>query len=297
MILGAMPVLSNARPTELGGLTFAIWLTIWQLVAALPLFAIERAGAKRRGKAGAPKLPATALAVALLTGVLFGLSTWMYVVAAEKAGPVNMIIALQAYPLFAMIIEAVFLKKRKTAAEIGFTLLMIGAIVYLTTGGTFRLSEISWWSAFAVAIPMLWAVAHILVRQVLVCAQVTPNQITISRLAISGVFLLAIYGATVADGTLGAALTDLSFQRAAIVMGVAYYAELILWFNAVRHIDVSLASSITVPAPAVTVLIAVVILGDTVQPYQILAMCVAVAAMYGLLLAGRRAKARAAAKA
>jgi drug/metabolite transporter (DMT)-like permease len=115
---------------------------------------------------------------------MFGLSTWMYVVAAEKAGPVNMIIALQAYPLFAMIIEAVFLGKRKTVPEIGFTLLMIAAIVFLTTEGTFRLSEISWWSAFALGIPMLWAVAHILIRQVLVAAQVTPNQITVSRLVI-----------------------------------------------------------------------------------------------------------------
>jgi drug/metabolite transporter (DMT)-like permease len=297
VILGAMPVLSNARPAELGGLTFTIWLTFWQLIAALPLFAVERAGAKKSGKADAPKLTGRAIAIALATGAMFGLSTWMYVVAAEKAGPVNMIIALQAYPLFAMIIEAVFLGKRKTVPEIGFTLLMIAAIVFLTTEGTFRLSEISWWSAFALGIPMLWAVAHILIRQVLVAAQVTPNQITVSRLVISGIFLLALYGATVADGTLTAALTDFAFQRAAIVMGLAYYVELILWFNAVRHIDVSLASSITVPAPAVTMLIAVAILGDAVQTYQILALCVVVVAMYGLLLAGKRADARRAAQA
>lgn len=287
-----MPILSNARPTELGGLTFTIWLTFWQLVASLPLLVFEQAGAKKRGNADAPKLTTKAVVIALLTGAMFGLSTWMYVVAAEKAGPVNMIIALQAYPLFAMIIEAIFLGKRKSAAEIGFTALMIAAIVYLTTEGTFRVSEISWWSAFALGIPMLWAVAHILIRRVLMSAQVTPNQITVSRLVISGVFLLALYGITVADGTLTGALSDLAFQRAAIVMGLAYYVELILWFNAVRHIDVSLASSITVPAPAVTMLIAVAILGDAVQAYQIVAMGVAVAAMYGLLLAGKRAEAR-----
>jgi len=299
IILGAMPILSNARPTALGGLTFAIWLTFWQLIAALPLFAFERADAKRRGgtDASKPKLTRTAAAIALATGAMFGLSTWMYVVAAEKAGPVNMIIALQAYPLFAMVVEAILLKKRKSAAEAGFTLLMIAAIVYLTTEGTFRVSEISWWSAFALGIPLLWAVAHILLRQILVSAEVTPNQITVSRLIISGVFLLVLYGVTVADGTLSAALTDLSFQRAAIVMGVAYYVELILWFNAVRHIDVSLASSITVPAPAVTMAIAVTLLGDAVQGYQVLSMCVIAAAMYGLLLAGKRAEARRAARA
>ena len=39
--------------------------------------------------------------ITLLTGAMFGLSTYMFVVAAEKAGPVSMVIALQAYPLFA----------------------------------------------------------------------------------------------------------------------------------------------------------------------------------------------------
>jgi drug/metabolite transporter (DMT)-like permease len=254
---------------------------------------------RKHGRDGAPdvKLTRGAAVIAVFTGAIFGLSTYMYVVAAEKAGPVNMIIALQAYPLFAMIIEAIFLKKRKTAAEIGFTFLMIAAIVYLTTEGTFRVSEISWWSAFALCIPLLWAIAHILLRQILVTAQVTPNQVTVSRLVISGVFLLLLYAVTVADGTLSAAATDLSFQRAAIVMGLAYYVELILWFNAVRHIDVSLASSITVPAPAVTMLIAVAVLGESVQVYQILALCVIVVAMYGLLLAGKRAEARAASNA
>ena len=79
-----------------------------------------------------------------------------------------------------------------------------------------------------------------------------------------------------------------AFQRAAFVMGVAYYLELILWFYAMRHIDVSVGSSVTVPAPAVTMLISIVVLGETVQTYQIVAMCVIALGMYGLLLAGRR---------
>ena len=34
--------------------------------------------------------------MAVATGMMFGLSTYMYVVAAEKAGPVSMAIVLQA---------------------------------------------------------------------------------------------------------------------------------------------------------------------------------------------------------
>jgi drug/metabolite transporter (DMT)-like permease len=55
-----------------------------------------------------------------------------------------------------------------------------------------------------------------------------------------------------------------------------------------RHIDVSLASSVTVPAPAVTMLLAVLFLRGEVAAYQVAAMAVIAVGMYGLLLAGRR---------
>lgn len=288
VILGAMPILSNARPAGFDGLTFAIGLTVWQLVAALPLHLIELPA--RRAAARAAASPGRrAVAIGLLTGAMFGIATYMYVVAAEKAGAVSMVIALQAYPLFAMLWEALFQGKRKSRAELACTLLMIAALVYLTTEGTFRVADISWWSAFALGIPLLWSIAHILLREVLVKTAATPNQVTVSRLVVSGVCLLLLHAAFGQPGALAAGLGDFAFQKAAFVMGVAYYLELILWFHAMRHIDVSLGSSVTVPAPAVTMLISIVVLGEAVQAYQIVAMCVIVLGMYGLLLAGRRA--------
>jgi drug/metabolite transporter (DMT)-like permease len=290
-ILGAMPILSNARPAGFDGLTFAIWLTVWQLIAALPLFLLELPGQRRRAAAergqGKPRI--RTIAIGLATGAMFGLATYMYVVAAEKAGAISMIIALQAYPLFAILWEALFFGKRKSKAELGFTALMIAALVYLTTGGTFLVSGISWWSAFALGIPLLWSVAHILLRQVLVKTNVTPNQVTVSRLVVSGACLLLLHAAFGQPGALAAGLSDFSFQQAAFVMGVAYYLELILWFYAMRHIDVSVGSSVTVPAPAVTMLISTIVLGEAVETYQIVAMCVIALGMYGLLFAGRRA--------
>lgn len=296
LILGAMPILSNARPAGFDGLTFAVWLNAWQLLAALPLYVLEVAARRRDGRAHAPhpRWTRTGL-IALATGAMFGLSTYMYVVAAEKAGAISMIIALQAYPLFAILWETLFLGKRKTPAELGCTAVILIAIVYLTTGGTMRVAEISWWSAFALGIPLLWSVAHILLKQILITMPVTPNQVTVSRLVISGAFLLLLHVAVGESGALGAALRDMAFQKAALIMGVAYYLELILWFYAMRHVDVSLASSLTVPAPAVTMLISILVLDEQVQLYQVLAMCVVALGVYGLLLAGKRAKPAAAA--
>jgi len=286
LLLGAMPILSNARPTGFDGLTFAVWLTVWQLLCALPLTMFENRA--RSGTAVAHlRYPARTIAIALLTGTMFGLATFMYVVAAEKAGAVSMVIALQAYPLFAALLEAVFLGKRKTPAELFFTLLMLAALVYLTTEGTFRVADVSWWSVFALGIPALWSVAHILLRGVLVSTPITPNQVTVSRLVISGAFLLLVVVAFGDPAALLRGAVDPALQQAAFFMGLAYYLELVLWFYAMRHIDVSVASSVTVPSPAVTMLIAVVFLGETVERYQVFAMIVVAVSMYGMLLAGR----------
>lgn len=285
LILGAMPVLAANRPARFDGLTFTIAITFWQLIAAMPLLAIELA----RGE-GFPKLFSRGRAglITLLTGALFGLSTYMFVVAAEKAGPVSMVIALQAYPLFATLWEALFLGKRKSPLELFFMLLMLLALVYLTTEGTFRVADISWWSAFALGIPLIWSIAHLLLRHVLTTTAITPNQVTISRLVISGAFLLLLALAVGSPGALAGAFIAIDFQKAALILGVAYYLELILWFYAMRHIDVSLASSVTVPAPAVTMLLTLLLLGGEVAAYQVAAMMVIVIGMYGLIFAGRR---------
>ena len=86
---------------------------------------------------------------------------------------------------------------------------------------------------------------------------------TVSRLIISGALLLAVALILGEGGGLLAVALDAGFQKAAFLLGLAYYLELIVWFNAIRHLDVSVASSVTVPTPAVTMLIAVVFLGDT----------------------------------
>lgn len=292
VLLGLLPILASARPAGADALVFALCMTLWQLACALPLLLLE---ARRRR--GGPRLRLTrrGAAIALLAGALFGLSTYMYIVAAVKAGPVEMAIALQAYPLFAILIEWAFQGKGKTPAELACTLLLLAALLYLTTGGSFRLAEVSWWSLFALAIPLIWAIAHILVKRLLDTTPVTPSQVTASRLALSALFLLLALLLLGEPAALAAALADGATQRAAFLMGLAYYLELLVWFYAVRHIEVSTASSVTVPAPAVTLLLAVLFLGAPVEGYQVAAMAAIAVALYGLMLAGRRGARRRAA--
>ncbi len=290
IILGFMPVLSNSRPAGSDALTFAFLVSLWQLVCSLPLaiyeyrtqnkgpFAVQlEGGGKKR-----------TLAIVLFTGMIFGLTTFMYVLAAQKAGAVSAAIALQAYPLFAILWESLFLRRRKTATELAFTLTMLAALYFLATNGTWRIAGLSMWFLFAMGIPFLWSVAHVMLKQVLDTSPVTPSQITFSRLVVSTLFLFAVLMLSGDPRVLVQAAANFEFQTMAVLMGLVYYLELITWFYAVRQIDVSLASSITVPAPAITMVLAVLFMHEEIAAYQMTAMAVVTASMYGLLFANGR---------
>lgn len=285
-----MPIVSDGRPDTFDALTFACLLSIWQFVFAIPGFLHERS----RVSPGRPSIPKSAysrrrmILVVLLTGVIFGLSTFMYVEGVERAGTVSFAIAVQAYPVFAILWESLFLGKRKSGRELMFTGLMIAALYYLGTGGTWRIDGFSIWFLFALGVPFLWSVAHVSLREVIVATGVTPHQIVFSRLLISTIFLLVVALVSNGPAVLVQAAGDGRFQAFALLMGFVYYLELINWFYAVRHIDVSFASTITAPAPVVTMLFAMLFLGDSVAPYQVAAMGMVILSILGLIRAGTR---------
>ena len=288
VILGIMPIIANSRPGEFDALSFAFYLSVWQLVFSLPLVLRELASEDKGifSVGLTPSLRRRTIAIILATGVIFGLSTYVYVLAVEKAGAVSAAIAIQAYPLFAILWETIFLKRGKSQLELFFTGTLILSLYYLATGGTWQIAGLSYWIVLALGVPFLWSVAHVIIKEVLVRTPITPAQVTFFRVLISSVFLGAISLVVAGPGGVWSDLINPAFQLFALIMGLVYYLELIVWFYAVRHIDVSLASSITIPWPAVTMVLAALFLGEAVEAYQIIAFCVVAGSIYGLLVAG-----------
>ena len=289
-ILGFMPILSDSRPAAFEALSFAAFLSVWQLVFACPLVLREIRSANP-GIFDAdlpPRLKRRTIAIILITGMIFGLSTFAYVLAIDKAGAVSAAIAIQAYPLFAILWETLFLGRRKTPVELSFTVVLLLALYYLATGGTWRIEGFSLWFLFALTIPFLWSVAHIIIREVLSRTPITPAQVTFFRVLVSAFFLVGVMIAVHGPDRIAQDLGNLGFQKFALAMGLVYYLELIFWFYAVRTIDVSVASSITVPAPALTMVLAILFLGESVSVQQVTALGVVIVAVYGLLFAGAR---------
>lgn len=287
-LLGIMPIISNLRPSEVGALSFAFALSVWQVVFAAPVFGWEL----RRGTKGIFGIDLSRqerrrmILIALFTGALFGLSTYLYVLGVEKAGAANAAIAIQAYPLFAILWESLFLKRRKTAIEFALTAILIGVLYYLGTGGTFLISGLSPWFLVSLGVPLLWSIAHVIIKEELSNTSITPAQVTFFRVAISTLFLAVVLVIAVPSG-IGSGISAI-FQTMSALMGLVYFLELIVWFYAVRHIDVSFASSITTPWPALTMVLAVPFLGDAIAPDQVVALAVVVVCIYGLTLASLR---------
>lgn len=283
-LLGVMPIVSNLRPEALDALSFALALSVWQVIFALPVFGIEL----KRGTRGIFGIDLSSrerrrmTLVALATGALFGLSTYLYVLGVEKAGASNAATAMQAYPLFAILWESLFLKRRKTAFELALTIVLIASLCSLGTGGTFSISGLSPWFLVSLGVPLLWSVAHVVIKEELSSTPVTPVQVTFFRVAISTVFLAVVATVALPSG-LSTAVCAI-FQPISALMGLVYFLELIVWFYAVRHIDVSLASSITTPWPALTMVLAVPLLDNAIATYQVVALIVVVACVYGLTL-------------
>lgn len=290
LFLGVIPIISNARPTTFDALTFAFFLSVWQFVFSLPLLIRELASENKGifSAALSPILKRRTIAIILVTGAIFGASTYLYVLAVEKAGAVSAAIAMQAYPLFAILWETLFLKKRKTPPELFLTLMILVALYFLATEGTWRIDGFSYWFLVALGIPFLWSVAHVIIKEVLNRTPITPAQITFFRVLVSSLFLGIILA--IMDGTSGfiEGVASFDFQKFALIMGLVYYVELIVWFHAVRYISISLASTITVPWPALTMVLSVFLLGEGIETYQIITFTIVAACIYGLLFMDAR---------
>ena len=289
LLLGIMPIISNSRPMEIDALSFALYLSVWQLIFSIPVLFFElkyrNQGIFNDNLSGAVKKKT--ISIIIVTGVMFGLSTFAYVLSMEKAGAVSAAIAIQAYPLFAILWESIFLNRKKSIGELFFTILLIAGLYYIGTGGTWRILGFSYWFLFALSVPFIWSVAHVIIKEVLDKTPITPAQVTFFRVSISAILLFII---SISVNDLSYVLSLLGnpiFQIYAAIMGFVYYLELINWFYAVRHVDVSVASSITTPWPIVTMVLAILFLQETINSYQVITMIVTLISVYGLLLAGK----------
>ena len=285
-LLGFLPIITNSRPSELNALNFAFYLSLWELISSLPIFISELRG-KSKGifeKDVPLDIKRYTYQVMLVTGLLFTLATFLYVFSLEKAGTVSAAIAMQAYLPFTILMEALVFNKRKSRIELVFTLFLVGGLYYLGTLGTLAIQDFSVWFILALLVPLLWAVAHITIKRTIRTSPISPNQITFFRVLIASVVLFTVASFASSPVLVIQGLFNLNFQKFAILMGTVYYLELLFWYYSIRHVHLSVSSSITALSPVLTMILAVLILKEQVLTYQLIASGIVIVSLYGLLV-------------
>ncbi|MFX1414358.1 MAG: DMT family transporter [Promethearchaeota archaeon] len=288
-LLGILPIISNSRPSSLDALAFAFYLSLWELICSFPLlfFELTRNDKGIFQKGINIKVRKKTLTIMVITGIIFTMSTFFYVYAFETAGTVSAAIAIQTYPLFSILMEFIMFKKKKRLLELLFTLSMIIGIYYLGTEGTWLILGFSPWFALALIVPFLWSIAHVTIKHTLDNSPITPNQVTFFRVFLSSLLLLIISSLVRGSTDIIEGLLNPEYQIFGFLMGIVYYLELVNWFYAVKHIEVSVASTITTPNPVITMILALFILKEPIELYQIIAMIIIFASLYGLIWSGK----------
>lgn len=289
-LIGTFPIISNSRPMELDALHYTLYLSIWQFIFATPLFMGDLFKANKGifDKTVPTKVKNKTLIVILLTGIVFLCSTFIYILSFQKAGAINTSIAVQAFPVFSIILESIVFSKMKNKEELFFTALLILALTYLGTNGTFALEKLSYWFLVALIVPILWTIAHITIKHFLDNSPITPGQVVFFRVAVASCILFILIILTEGPLIILNDLMNVDYQFFALAMGFVYYTELVNWFYALKHVDVSVAGSITTPTPVVTMILALMFLHETLHDFQLIALIIVCIGLYGLLYAGSR---------
>jgi drug/metabolite transporter (DMT)-like permease len=290
ILLGILPIISNSRPDNLSALSYAFYLSLWELVCSLPFLVIElKSNSRGIFAQDVKKITRNkSLSIMVLTGIIFSVSTYFYVYSFEKAGTVSASIAIQTYPLFSILWEGIFLKKKKHWNELLFTGLIIAGIYFIGTEGTLVIENFSIWFGVALITPFLWSIAHVTIKNTLDQSPISPNQVTFFRVLISSILLFLISIIIEGPQSVIAGLVNFEFQKFAFLMGLVYYLELVNWFYAVKYVNVSVASTITTPTPVLTMILALIFLNEIILWYQIFGMILVFFALYGLIWFGNR---------
>ena len=205
------------------------------------------------------------------------LTMTVFMVALNYTTPVNSAIDNQFEIIYSLILSTIFLKERPTWKQIGGSLfILLGVILIVLKGGSYVQAK----GDFMI-LGSLWMfqVSHIFAKKL--PADLTASQIATARafyalpaLAVLLVVLYLVQGPFLFNGTgilwgtlLGSALINYAIGN-------------ILWYHAIRNMDLSKATAIILSYPVITFVISVLLKQDTISVYKIIGMVLAVGGAY-----------------
>ncbi|MBR4591591.1 MAG: DMT family transporter [Elusimicrobiaceae bacterium] len=205
------------------------------------------------------------------------LTMTVFMVALNYTTPVNSAIDNQFEIIYSLILSTLILKERPTFRQIfGSLLVLVGVILIVLKGSSYVQAK----GDFMI-LGSLWMfqISHIFAKKLpqdLSAAQIATARAfyALPALAVLLISLYLIQGPLLFNGTsilwgtlIGSALIN-------------YFLGNILWYHAIRRMDLSKATAIILSYPVITFVISVLLKQDTISIYKLLGMVLAVGGAY-----------------
>lgn len=292
---GIHPIINNMRPEELNSTIFVLQMSIWEFLCALIALLIQTHKKKKNQSTFKVEFQKCyskkhIFFRMLSIGLIFSVATYGYVDGLTKAGSISGSIALKISPIYAIIIGFLFLGEKINSKQILITFIMLLGIYYLGTRGTFKIDDFSIGFAILLVVPLLWTIAHALTKPLLENGILNPNQVIFIRTGVISISFFIVNLIILGWSGLISSFINPKFLFFSFLMGCIYFLMHFSWYSSITIIDLSYASALVTPSPAITTLIAILLKQEKLNLYQVIGMIWVFAGLYGLILISKTEK-------
>jgi drug/metabolite transporter (DMT)-like permease len=207
----------------------------------------------RHGRAA---IPARALWLRLGLVALFGqvFSSLCFFLGTAETSALNATLLSQVEPLYSMLLASLFLKEAIGRRQLLATLLLVMGACSVLLDGSFTLNRGDLLVLFT---PLWYQVAHLLAKR-LFGELATPLTIPAVRLSLGGLVLLVVAESRM-PGLQVVAIPALEMLKL-VAFGLGFIGlEKLLWYEALRRLELARATALLVPSVGIGVLGAVVL--------------------------------------
>ncbi len=173
-----------------------------------------------------------------------------YSYGARMSTAINASLITRSEVLYSFVLSYLFLRERITKKQLVLSLIILLGIVLVITQG--RFIEPKRGDVLLLLTPLFWQIGHTIAKQL----KYSPYLIATLRNTFGGLILLVL-----------ALSFGLEFTKLAVVEGVIIALTQVLWYSAIRLINLSKATAIITPAPAVAIGLSI-LLGENFTVYH-----------------------------
>jgi drug/metabolite transporter (DMT)-like permease len=243
--LGLEPAVIKANPSNpIGFITLSVFfaaLILWVVLLATGEF---REIQKKPGE----------LKKAFLTGLFATVIAYsLYSLGTSMSIAVNSAIITRLEVFYSLAIGWLFLRERVSGKALTASLLLFGGVFLVLTGGKWITPGNG--DLLLLLTPLFWQLGHTVAK----FTDYSPLTIATLRNTFGFLLLLPL-----------ALLSGIRLTKLAVAEGIIIATTQTLWYASISRINLSKATAILTPAPAVTIAVAIAFLGEKVGIYHLL---------------------------